>query len=347
MTLNPQLFAAQVFPAKVFPAQVFPAQVFLAQVFRAKAFRVACLAVAAVIAGTTVAEADCADLLDRFNSAIAARAISEAKTIEAQIAGDAVCGGRLVDVQRRRAALQLTLVQQLLTPGASGEQAEHLLVEADQPEVLWQAAKAVADLRFSQRRYADATAAFERALEIIRNPAKTPQAPNESMIRQLFERTTQSRLLAANADDKRHPPVYIAAAKDHRDGSPGGSFSENIRGFRPSVIPLPIQFETASAVLSPVGNKAAAELLEALRHQKPKQVTIIGHTDERGGDAFNLRLAEDRVKAVKKFLQEQGIDAQITTVAKGKSEPLNLQDASDLTREDIWALNRRVEWRRD
>ena len=330
MTLIPQIFRAQVFRPHV-----------------VRVIRAACLAMAAVIAGTTVAEADCTDLLERFNSVIASRALSEAKTIEAQIAGDAVCGGRLVDVQRRRAALQLTLAQQLLTPGTPAERAEQLLVDADQPEVLWQAAKAIADVRFSQRRYADATVAFERALEIIRNPAKTPQAPGEPRIRELFERATQSRLLAANEEDKRRPAVYVAVAKDHRDGSPGGSLSEDIRGFRPSVVPLPIQFETASSVLSPIGTKAAKELLDALQHQKPQQITIIGHTDERGGDAFNLRLAEDRVKAVKTFLQAQGIQAQITTVAKGKREPLKLSDTAELSREELWALNRRVEWRRD
>jgi outer membrane protein OmpA-like peptidoglycan-associated protein len=317
----------------------------------AQAMRAACIATAAIViavfAGTCTAQADCAALLDRFNTAIAARSLTEATGIEAQIAGDAVCGGRLVDVQRRRAALQLTLAQQLLGPGASAEAAEGLIVQADQPEVLWQAAKAVADLRFSQRRYADATMAFERAIEIIRNPVKTPQAPSPAMIGQIVDRATQSRLLAANEEDRLHPAVYVSAAKDHRDGSPAGSLAEDIRGFRPTVIPLPVQFETASAILSPIGNKAAKELLEALQHQKPQHVTIIGHTDARGGDAFNLRLAEERVKAVKKYLQAQGVEAQITTLAKGKREPLALSDASDLTREEILALNRRVEWRRD
>jgi outer membrane protein OmpA-like peptidoglycan-associated protein len=301
----------------------------------------------AILASITAAEADCTDLLDRFNAAIALRSLPDAKSIEAQIAGDAVCGGRLVDVQRRRAALQLTLAQQLLAPGAPADRAEALLVEADQPEVLWQAAKAVADVRFSQRRFAEATVAFERAIEIIRNPAKTPQAPSEALIRQVVDRATQSRLLAANEEDKRHPPVYVSAAKDHRDGSPGGSLSEDIRGFRPSVIPLPIQFETASAVLSQIGNKATKELLEALQHQKPQHITIVGHTDERGGDAYNLRLAEERVNAVKAYLQAQGVSAQISTMAKGKREPLQLSDTSELSREEIWALNRRVEWRRD
>jgi outer membrane protein OmpA-like peptidoglycan-associated protein len=313
-----------------------------------RAIGFSCLSMAVVMPGTGLAQADCADLLEHFNSAIAARAVAEAKSLEAQIAGDAVCGGRLVDVQRRRAALQLTLVPQIIgSAGPSAPEAERLISEADQPEVLWQAAKAMGDVRFSQRRYADATIAFERALEIIKNPAKTPRAPDSSAIRQIFDRATESRLLAANEQDKQHPPVYVPVAKDHRDGSPGGSFSEEIRGFEPTVVPLPIQFETASAVLSPVGQKAAEELLDALRTQQPKQLTIVGHADERGGDAYNLRLSEDRVKTVKKFLQDGGIQATITTLGRGKREPLKLEDTSDLTREEMWALNRRVEWRRN
>jgi outer membrane protein OmpA-like peptidoglycan-associated protein len=302
-----------------------------------------CLTGLALIASSiSAAAADCTGLLDRFNSALSARSLPEVKAIEAQVAADAICGARLVDVQRRRAALQLDLARPLLTGGGAGAQAEQLLIEADEPEVLWQAAKVIGDIRFNQHRYADATAAFERALEIIKNPGKTPRAPDQSTIRQIFERATESRLLAAN-----NQAIYVAAAKDHRDGSPGGSFSPEIRGFEPTVVPLPVQFETASAVLSPVGQKAADELLQALRAQRPKQLTIVGHADERGEDTYNLRLSEDRLKAVKKFLQDQGIEARITTVAKGKREPLKVEGLSDLSQEEIWALNRRVEWRRE
>jgi len=100
-------------------------------------------------------------------------------------------------------------------------------------------------------------------------------------------------------------------------------------------------------VLSPIGQKAASELLEALRSQHPAQLTIVGHADERGGEEYNLRLSESRVKAVKKFLQDGGITAQITTIAKGKRDPLKVDGLSDLSREEMWALNRRVEWRRE
>jgi outer membrane protein OmpA-like peptidoglycan-associated protein len=305
------------------------------------------LVVIAIAASTTSAAADCSVLLEQFNSALAARSLPQAKAIEAQIATDAVCGGRLVEVQRGRAALQLDLAKPLMTGGVPGPEAERLLVEADEPEVLWQAAKVIGDIRFSQRRYAEAAAAFERGLEIIENPGKTPRAPAAETIRQIHDRATQSRLLAANEEDKQHPAVYVAAAKSHRDGSPGGSFSEDIRGFKPKVIPLPIRFETASAVLSPIGSKAAGELLEVLQHQPSKQITIVGHTDERGGDVYNLRLSEERVKTVKRYLQERGIQAPITTIGKGFHEPLKLDNASDFTREELWALNRRVEWRRE
>jgi outer membrane protein OmpA-like peptidoglycan-associated protein len=303
------------------------------------------LAVTAVAASTSLAAADCGTLLERFNSALAARSLPEAKAIEAQVAADAVCGKRLAEVQRGRAGLQLDLATRLMRGGAPDPLVEQLLMEAAAPEVLWQAAKAVGDFRFGQRSYAEATVAFERALEIIEHPGKTRRAPAAATIRQIFDRAIQSRLLAANEEDKQHPAVYVAASQ--RDGTPSGSFSEDIRGFKPKVIPLPIRFETASAILSPIGSKAAEELLQVLRHQPPKQVTIVGHTDERGGDAYNLRLSEERAKTVKRYLQEHGIAAEITAIAKGKREPLAIENASGFTREELWALNRRVEWRRE
>lgn len=123
--------------------------------------------------------------------------------------------------------------------------------------------------------------------------------------------------------------------------------SASIRDFIPSKIPIPIRFETASAALSPVGVDAARELLEAIQQQRPDKVTIIGHTDERGGDAYNLKLSDDRVKAVRRFLERNGVQAKIETVAKGKREPLKLSNLADFTRQETWALNRRVEWQRD
>jgi outer membrane protein OmpA-like peptidoglycan-associated protein len=304
-----------------------------------------CLAAATIGAGMASAQADCTDLLDRFNAAIAARRLPEVKSIEGEIAQDAVCGGRLVDVRRRRAALQLVLAGELMRRGTMGPDVEELLVEADQSDVLWQAAKAVGDLRLTQRRFADATVAFEHALELIRNPARTPQAPAQPAIAQIFQSTAQARLLAADEESKLRKPVLVPSTRGS-DGRIVGTMERNIRGFTPQSIPLPIRFETASAILSPLGEQAAKELLEALRQQAPEHVIIVGHTDERGGDAFNMTLSENRAKTVKKYLEQNGISAPIKIVAKGKSDPLKVQ-LPDLSQEETWALHRRVEWRRE
>jgi hypothetical protein len=70
------------------------------------AIRVPLLAVTAVAASTSLPAADCGALLERFNSALAARSLPEAKAIEAQVAADAACGERLAEVQRGRAKNQ-------------------------------------------------------------------------------------------------------------------------------------------------------------------------------------------------------------------------------------------------
>jgi outer membrane protein OmpA-like peptidoglycan-associated protein len=300
---------------------------------------------AAAIAGSAApASADCTDLINRLNAAVAARRLPEAKAIEKEIGNDAVCGNRMVEAQRLRTGLQLTLASDLMKNGTMGPDVEALLLDADQPGVRWQAAKAVGDLRLSQKKYAEATAAFERAIEIIKNPGKTPQAPAKEAIVQLFQSASEAKLVAADEENKLRKPTYVTAAKGQR-GEVGGILSASIRG-TVLPVPLPIQFESASAVLTQLGQEAAKDLADALREQSPPEVIIVGHTDERGGDAYNMTLSENRAKAVKRYLEQNGIRAPIKTIGKGKSEPLTV-DLPDLSREEIWALHRRVEWRRE
>jgi outer membrane protein OmpA-like peptidoglycan-associated protein len=303
-------------------------------------------AVAVVTILGAPALADCEDLIVKFNSAIANRGISEAKDLESKIAVDASCGGRLVDVQRHRTALELLLAQQMIDKQAPISDYEELVSDADKPDVQWRAAVMLADIRFRQRRFDDATRAYERALETIKNPSKTPTSPGEQNIKAVFDRAVESRMLAANEESGTGQSTFVTAAKDHRDGSIGGAMSRDIRGFKPTAIPIPIGFETASAKFTPIGDQAAKELVSVLLEQAPSEITLIGHTDERGGANYNMRLSGERVKAVANFLRQNGINAKIITIAKGKSEPLRLTDMSDLSREDIWALNRRVVWKR-
>lgn len=289
------------------------------------------------------AQAECDNLISTFNSALAERSLERVRETEAKIAVDPACGGRLVEAQRRRAALQLAIAGPI-GQGATADQ-ERLIMDADKPDVLWRAAVTLGDLRFAQRKFGDATAAYERALEDIKNLSKTPTSPDEEIIKAVFARATEAKMLAAN-EEPGGAATYVGAAKDHRDGTLGGTMSADIRGFKPTAIPIPIGFETASTRFTPIGEKAANELLLAIRQQDPGELTLVGHTDERGQADYNMRLSADRAKAIVDFLKRNGVTAKITTIAKGKTEPLQLQDTSSLSREDVWALNRRVVWLR-
>lgn len=298
---------------------------------------------AALCLSVVAAAADCAHLA-AFNQALERKDLRAMKAIETQIGTDAACGPFIVDAQRRRVTLEVVMAESIKGRGRDAER-EDLLVDADRPEVSWTAAVGLGELRFGQRRFADSALAFDRAIEIIKNETKTPKAPSGAVIQEVVDRATQARLLAAN-EEGNTPATFTPAVKDHRDGSIGGSFSADVRGVRPKSVPLPINFETGTAKPTKVGLQAVAELLAAIKEQHPSEILIVGHTDERGGDAYNMRLSEQRAQAVAKFLADNGVQATIKILPRGKTEPLKIGDAGGLTRQDIWALNRRVEWRR-
>lgn len=295
--------------------------------------------------GASTAKADCADLLKQFDAAFSNRALPQVLDLEAKIARDGTCGEPdIAKTKRTRTALQFDLAKELIKKGAQQSEYEGLLLAAS--EVVWQAAVQVGNEKFKQKQFVEATVAYERALELVKNPSVTPTAPGEKIIKGIFDSATESRSLAANAESRSSRPIYVAAAKNHRDGSVGGTMSEEIRGVVVKIVPLPIGFETNSAKLTEVGQKYADELLLALQQQSPAQITLIGHTDERGDAGDNMRLSDARVKTVAAFLRSKGITVNITTIAKGESEPVKPTDPSQFTQDEIWALNRRVEWKR-
>src|SRR5690606_4058831 len=72
-----------------------------------------------------------------------------------------------------------------------------------------------------------------------------------------------------------------------------------------------------------------------------RRIEVAGHTDDRGGDALNLRLSQARAQAVVDHLVRKGIPKELL-VAKGygPSEPI------DTNRTEAGrANNRRVEFR--
>lgn len=299
------------------------------------------------VPGPTARADDCHALLEHFNKAVENGHDAEAQSLVDRIATSAECGRFQVPTQRRLAALRLASAQALMARGRPPTDFERLLSTAEAPEVLWQASATMGEVRFGERRFIDAALAYDRAIEIVKNETLTPMAPSKFEIESLFERSAQARLLAATGANTNDGEKYVRAVRDHRDGTLGGFYSRSVRGIVPRALPVPITFEYAKTAFTPVGEEAARELVVALKEQRPATMTLIGHTDVRGSPEFNLTLSRERAQVVAEFLRQNGIDIKLDTVGKGANEPMRLSDSSGLTQDDIYALNRRVEWRRE
>ena len=59
-----------------------------------------------------------------------------------------------------------------------------------------------------------------------------------------------------------------------------------------------------------------------LQNHPDKQLTIIGHTDSQGSDAYNLDLGLRRAKSVKAYFEALGIGNVINAESKGETQPV-------------------------
>lgn len=101
-----------------------------------------------------------------------------------------------------------------------------------------------------------------------------------------------------------------------------------------------VQFAPGSTVVAPQF-QGLLDLGVALMQRYPNvRVTVLGHTDDDGPDAYNQELSQRRVDAVVRYLAGKGVPVdRVTGVAKGEAEPLAANDTPEGRR-----LNRRIEF---
>lgn len=101
-----------------------------------------------------------------------------------------------------------------------------------------------------------------------------------------------------------------------------------------------IYFDFASDTLRPESQPVLKEIVQVMRDNPGWKLSIEGHTDNIGGDAYNLDLSRRRAAAVKRALVTQyRIDAErFSTAGFGASRPVATNDTLEGR-----ALNRRVE----
>lgn len=307
--------------------------------------RFAAAALACLLAPASPALADdCNSLLEQFNQAIDTALEVSAQAMIDKIASSPDCGQFQTKVQQRLAALRLSAAQILMARGRPTTEYERLITASETTEVLWQASATLGEVRFGERRFAEAAEAYDRAIAIVKNETLTSTKPEKFEIEGLLARSAQARLLAANVKMADGTTRFVQTTRDQRDGTIGGIYSRSVRGIMPQAVPVPITFEYAKATFTPIGERAVRELADALKEQRPTRIMLVGHTDIRGSDETNMKLSTARAEAVAAYLREAGVGTAIETKGVGSTEPFKLLDSAGLSQDDIYALNRRVEF---
>lgn len=100
-----------------------------------------------------------------------------------------------------------------------------------------------------------------------------------------------------------------------------------------------ILFDFDKFALKDVAKQNIQSLASSLNKYPGTDIKVIGHTDSRGTEEYNMGLSEKRAAAVKAYAVSQGVpSSRLITVGKGFSEPIG-DNATDAGR----AENRRVE----
>jgi len=101
-----------------------------------------------------------------------------------------------------------------------------------------------------------------------------------------------------------------------------------------------IFFPQSKYVLQPSSFPELLRLVRILRDYPTVEILIGGHTDNQGDPALNVKLSEDRVNEVKKYLVSKGIDPKrLATKGFGGTEPIANNEQEETRR-----FNRRVEF---
>ena len=281
------------------------------------------------------ARAGCREVAKPLQDALAAGDLEGARRHYEAVQGEFSCPDTMrAQAKRAVSNLHAQAAQERMAGGASLASQRALLEQGLGYAGTWLTLALLGDVAHEARDYDRAAALYQGALRAINDEVDTPQPPPDPDIDRIYRLAAQSRMLAGR---------YVEPQTD-RSGAPDGLAAQGIRGFKPKAEPLPITFETGKAEFDEKGRRYAEDLAGRLLERKPERITLSAHTDERGADAYNLELSQRRGEAVRRFLQERGVTQPIEVVAKGEREPLDLFMPEGYGQEEVWRLNRRVEW---
>jgi peptidoglycan-associated lipoprotein len=131
---------------------------------------------------------------------------------------------------------------------------------------------------------------------------------------------------------------YEASTADQSNVGETTLYSSANIGDSDIVLKEDIFFEFDKATLTPEAIETLTKNGQWLRINSDVAITIEGHCDERGTNAYNLALGERRAESVKRFLSGLGIgQSRLATISYGEERPFERGHG-----ETAWSRNRRA-----
>lgn len=102
-----------------------------------------------------------------------------------------------------------------------------------------------------------------------------------------------------------------------------GLFGEVMANQPPSPLHYLLYFESDSVQMLPASRQQLPEIVTVIQQRSPTRVSVVGHTDTMGDNAYNVDLSLRRALAARQHLVDKGIDAAFIDIAShGQENPL-------------------------
>jgi len=269
----------------------------------------------------------CIDYKAQVSQAIKTKSFDKLKKLLPVLKTEGCADNYINALQLKLAQIVASQADDLMMAGKL-EQARSLLRRS--AIINWGTQVIRADIAAFEGRWQEAAKLYSQALDLINNPQATPQAPDTEVIQKVFQLASEAQILAGTLDSSEYSTEH-------------GVMLNNVRGFKPEKLLIPIQFEFNKSILNDEGKKSAQQLIKYIKQYNFKKITLIGHTDTKGSDMINDKISIQRALVLRKYLKNSGINIPITAIGQGKREPLILDDMNRYTEIEIDDLNRRVE----
>jgi outer membrane protein OmpA-like peptidoglycan-associated protein len=290
------------------------------------------LLTASLLAATNSSAApDCASLQQQLRQSLEQKQFDAASQPLRQMA-EACPGGELAEAKRRYTD-QLAKQANNLTNQGDLDSAAALLDKAQ--AVSWMVHSVRGDIAAKRDDWREAAQQYRLAYELLIDPAHVEQTPAIlAMQKKIYLSVNEAQSIYGKLDASLARGGEAALLP-----SPRGMEVEQS-------IPVPFAYDRSD--LTQEGRESATQLAAYLKSQTQlKQIVLVGHTDPRGDDDYNLELSRQRAQTVADFLQRQGLAISIKAEGKGEAAQPELSDPGKYNQEQIWAIQRRVELQMD